>query len=608
MKIAIAPLAAAALLAVVAAPALAEETPPSGPSSRPELEYLKVVNRAAPPRDPQLVMLLMGQFANAGRSREGAEFFATVSREFAPQIDDGRKALYLTAGALLRARAAPEISLIQRMGWVKETVAMLDQAEELTQGQVFVVRWASGVVRAQLPGFFGQRGRALQDLRWCVEHAERAPQPGWLPEVRYQLAALERGEKADKPITLVTPFAEDAENGHTFSARRIAEAVPGRVYVLSGFEFTEYYFFVSDDGRELVGIDAGTRPDSARAAYEALRRAHPNLPPLTTILVTHSHWDHIGGHRYFESLQPKPRFIARANYAQEIANDLKGARTLERPFFGVHFDRNEVKSFKPDAVVERRSELRIGGTRVELIPIEGGETHDGLFIYLPRLGVLFAGDFIMPYIGAPFIEEGDFDGLLAAIDVVKELNPRILLHGHEPLTRVFDSAAMLADTKAQLIWLREQVRAGIERGVDRAALQQANLIPPRLLTDAPATHLAYLVLRENVINRLYDQTVGYWQTDLSGMDYVSRADRGAALVDYLGLSDRELAAAAERMIRDGKHELAAQLLDAARERLPQSAELARVQRLAYLKLTEKYADTNPFKFIVYSNLAGEVAP
>jgi glyoxylase-like metal-dependent hydrolase (beta-lactamase superfamily II) len=472
---------------------------------------------------------------------------------------------------------------------------------------VFVVRWISGVVRAQLPGFFVQRDRALQDLRWCLEHADGAPQRGWLPEVRYQLAALERGEKADKPIKLVTPFAEDPENGHTFSARRIAEVVPGRVYALSGFEFTEYYFVVSDDARELIAIDAGTRPDSAKTAYEALRAAYPKLPPLTTVLVTHAHWDHVGGHGYFEGLEPKPRFIARSNYADEIANDLKGPHALLKHFFGSRFDLEELKSFRPGATVERRTELKLGGTRFELIPIEGGETHDGLFIHLPQLGVLFAGDFIMPYLGAPFIEEGDFDGLLAAIDLVKDLNPRILLHGHEPLTQLFNSVAMLADTKEQLVWLREQVRAGIANGVERAALQQANLIPPRLLTDHPATHLAYLVLRENVINRLYDQTVGYWQTDLAGMDYVSRADRGSALVDYLGLSDRELAAAAERMIRDGKHELAAQLVDAARERLPQSAELARVHRLAYLKLKEKYADSNPFKFIVYNSRLGDEA-
>ena len=41
--------------------------------------------------------------------------------------------------------------------------------------------------------------------------------------------------------------------------------------MLSGFEFTEYYFIVSADRRELIAIDAGTRPDSARAAHEALQ-------------------------------------------------------------------------------------------------------------------------------------------------------------------------------------------------------------------------------------------------------------------------------------------------------------------------------------------------
>ncbi len=34
---------------------------------RPELAYLEQVNRWRPPSDPQLVFLLMGQFANADR-------------------------------------------------------------------------------------------------------------------------------------------------------------------------------------------------------------------------------------------------------------------------------------------------------------------------------------------------------------------------------------------------------------------------------------------------------------------------------------------------------------------------------------------------------------
>jgi hypothetical protein len=70
---------------------------------------------------------------------------------------------------------------------------------------------------------------------------------------------------------------------------------------------------------------------------------------------------------------------------------------------------------------------------------------------------MFVGDFIMPYLGAPFVEEGDFQGLLDAIDAVVEKHPQHLLHGHQPLTSNFASATILAQLKTDLMWLREQV-------------------------------------------------------------------------------------------------------------------------------------------------------
>ena len=47
--------------------------------------------------------------------------------------------------------------------------------------------------------------------------------------------------------------------------------------------------------------------------------------------------------------------------------------------------------------------------------------------------------------------------MLAAIDQVHALKPRLLLHGHEPLTRIFASTAMLDDLSPQLQWLRDEV-------------------------------------------------------------------------------------------------------------------------------------------------------
>jgi glyoxylase-like metal-dependent hydrolase (beta-lactamase superfamily II) len=501
---------------------------------------------------------------------------------------------------------------------------MLDRAKQISGGQVFVVNWIAGVVRSELPGFFRQRKAAEAELDWCLANAIRAPHAGWLREVEYHLGklALARNERVhaeehlrksgykdwNRPITLITPFSEDAAAGHTFAPRRIAAIVPGRVYVLTGFEFTEYYFVVSDDRRELIGIDAGTRPDSAKAAYEALRAQVSGLPPLTAIFVTHAHWDHVGGHSYFRSLNPRPRFYARDNYQEELTREVDAPGTFDKPFFGERFSLENVRSFKPDITIATRTELRVGGTRIELIPIRGGETHDAMFVHLPDQGVMFVGDFIMPYLGAPFVEEGDFQGLLDAIDILVKAHPMYLLHGHEPLTRNFTSASMLALLKTNLVWLRDQILSAIRRGSERGAIHQANLIPPGLLKEQPDVYQPYLIMREHVIDRLYDQNVGYWQPDLQGLEHLTSADRAALLVDYLGVTEGQFVKAVERLVADAKYELAASLLESSGKRFERSTSVANAKRLVYLKLMEKHQNTDPFKFIIYSSRIGEQLP
>ena len=596
----------------------------SSASHRPELEYLKAVNSVAPPRDPQLLFLLMAEYSNANLQGEGAEFFSARLKEFEPGLPDAEKALYLSAIGLLRAQHASSVPLLHRVGYVKKTIALLEQSKQLSGRTIFVVNWIAGIVRAQLPGWFHQRERAEAELRWCLENAGHAPHAGWLREVYYHLGklAMAEGERAkaqdylersgykdfDRPIALTTPFSEEVASGHTFSPRRISEIVPGRVYALSGFEFTEYYFVVSDDRRELIGIDAGTRPDSAKTAYEALRAHAPDLPELTAVFVTHSHWDHVGGHRYFRALNPRLRFYARSNYAEELARELDAPGVFTKQFFGERFSFEDVRSFKPDITIDGRTELKIGGTRIELSPVQGGETHDAMFIHLPDQGVMFVGDFIMPYLGAPFVQEGDLQGLLDAIEVVVEKNPRYLLHGHEPLTRIFASAGMLAQLKTHLVWLRDQVLTATRGDDERGAIHQANLIPPGLLNDQPDVQLAYLVLREHVIDRLYDQNVGYWQPDLQGLEHLTRAEHAELLADYLGVSERQLVKAVERLIADGKHELAASLLESSGNRFEHSDSVANATRLVYLKLMEKHQNTDAFKFIIYSGKIGEQTP
>lgn len=604
--------------------AAGESRADSSGSPRPELEYLKAVNGVEPPQDPQLLFLLMAQYSNANLQGEGADFLSARLKEFEPRLTNTQKALYLSAIGLLRAQHASSVPLLHRVAYVKETVAILERSKRMSGSNIFVVNWIAGIVHSDLPSRFRQRPAALAELHWCLENADKAPHAGWLREVYYHLGklALEEGDQVraqehlkhagykdfNRPITLITPFSEEVASGHAFSPRRVREIVPGRVFVLSGFEFTEYYFVVSNDGRELIGIDAGTRPDSAKAAYEALREYAPNLPELTTIFVTHSHWDHVGGHAYFRAVSPRVRFYARSNYAEEIAHDVNIPGFFDKAFLGERFNLDELRNYKPDITVDRRTELTVGGTRINLIPVQGGETHDAMFVQLPQLDVMFVGDFIMPYLGAPFIPEGDLQGLLDAIDIVVQENPRYLLHGHEPLTQNFASAAMLARLKGHLEWLREQVLSAMRRGDERGTIHQANLIPPGLLGSQADVYQPYLILREHLIDRLYDQNTGYWQPDLLGLEHLTRADHAELLVDYLGVSERQLAKTMERLVADGKHELAASLVESSGDRFANSASVAEAKRLVYLKLIEKHQNTDPFKFIIYSAKIGEQTP
>src|SRR5712692_5600160 len=65
-------------------------------ASRPELEYLKAVNSAAPPKDPQLLFLLMGAYANANQQAEGAEFPPARVIDFEPVPTKPKKRPTLT--------------------------------------------------------------------------------------------------------------------------------------------------------------------------------------------------------------------------------------------------------------------------------------------------------------------------------------------------------------------------------------------------------------------------------------------------------------------------------------------------------------------------------
>src|SRR5262252_8513429 len=186
----IAALLSVLLLIVVGIVVLRSSDKPIAKLRNPDLEYLKSVNSVAPLQDPELMFILMTEFANSNLQAEGADFFSARLKEFEPKLTPVQKSLYLGIIGLLQAQHASSVPLLRRYGYVKDTIATLDQAKQLSDGQVFVVNWISGVVHTELPGFFGKRKVAQEELVWCLDHADKAPHPGWLREVYYHLGKL----------------------------------------------------------------------------------------------------------------------------------------------------------------------------------------------------------------------------------------------------------------------------------------------------------------------------------------------------------------------------------------------------------------------------------
>jgi glyoxylase-like metal-dependent hydrolase (beta-lactamase superfamily II) len=91
----------------------------------------------------------------------------------------------------------------------------------------------------------------------------------------------------------------------------------------------------------------------------------------------------------------------------------------------------------PDRLVRAPEKLTVGGVEFELYPITGEETSDGLVIHLPDRGVALVGDMLMPQLGGPFFPEGSVEGLFESMTLVEGLAPRVVIHGHTPLTDLF---------------------------------------------------------------------------------------------------------------------------------------------------------------------------
>ena len=194
---------------------------------------------------------------------------------------------------------------------------------------------------------------------------------------------------------------------------------------------------------ESVLIDAVNSPRLARKIKTELTRN--NLPPVSRIIYTHHHWDHVYGACEFdvpiiahvickailEEESKKPWGIEYLN--EEIEREPKLKASYDARAKSIE-DWGAFRIIVPEEVFDTEKVINLDQLRIELEHIGGEHAQDSIVVKLPEDGVMFVGDCYYP----PPLHRRKPDSA-SSLDILRRLQNdsyNLYVEGHDsPLTR-----------------------------------------------------------------------------------------------------------------------------------------------------------------------------
>ncbi len=152
-------------------------------------------------------------------------------------------------------------------------------------------------------------------------------------------------------------------------------------------------------------VDSGNSPRLASRIKVELMRC--NLPPVSHIIYTHHHWDHIYGACGFnvpvtahiickailEEESSKPWSIAYLNTGIKNNPKLKVSYNARAKSID---DWETFRIVVPEDVFENEKVIDFGGLAIELEHVGGEHAEDSIIVKVPEDGVMFVGDCYYP--------------------------------------------------------------------------------------------------------------------------------------------------------------------------------------------------------------------
>ncbi|OYU30996.1 MAG: MBL fold metallo-hydrolase [Comamonadaceae bacterium PBBC2] len=235
---------------------------------------------------------------------------------------------------------------------------------------------------------------------------------------------------------------------------QVQQVSPSTWYVegLSALGSSENQNFISNAAfvvtpAGVVVIDALGSPDLARQLLAEIKKVTPQ--PVSHVVVTHYHADHIYGLQVFKSLGAK--IIAHQAARTYLNSDtarlrLEASRQDLAPWIDA-----QTKLTPADQWIDGNLLLQVGGVEFQIQAVGPAHTPEDLVVYLPSEQVLFAGDLVfrsrIPYVG-----QADSRHWIAALERLLAFNATVIVPGHGGLSRATREDMQL--TRDYLAYLR----------------------------------------------------------------------------------------------------------------------------------------------------------
>jgi uncharacterized sulfatase len=355
------------------------------------------------------------------------------------------------------------------------------------------------------------------------------------------------------------------------------------VYQAFGFAASNVYLIIGDDG--LIIVDTSETTSAAENILAEFRKI-TDLP-IKTIILTHSHRDHVSGASVFVEGN-SPEILASSRFSNDSLfvdsshpQPVKAMQMRTKRQFGIGLSypdeivgigvgpgKRPLKGMGAGAMTPTRrigdegEKLKIHGIDLELVRAPG-ETPDHIVVWYPAKKILISGDNFYRSFPNLYAIRGtayrEFDTWADTMDLLMEFKPDVLAPGHTKALFGADSIKeALTDYREAIRHVVNETRNGMDAGLTIDELAHSVKLPSHL---AEKPYLREYYGRVDFSVRAYFVgTMGWFDGNPTSLAPLSPKDEAERFIKMSGGADSVLAAA-RKAHTTGDFQWALQLVD-----------------------------------------------